>query len=63
MDLQNREKRNKKQIFIDIMHGKEVEDDAKMNYNHVSKFISQEQCVTFHPPYINFVLRIYVRRK
>ena len=27
-------KRVKKQIFINIMHGIEVEDDAKMNYNH-----------------------------
>ena len=32
-------KRVKKPIFIDIMHGIEVEDDAKMNYNQTSKHI------------------------
>ena len=31
----NREKKGKKSIFIDIMHGIEVEDDAKMNYNQL----------------------------
>jgi len=36
----NREKKIKKQIFIDIMHGMDVEKYAKMNDNHLASFIS-----------------------
>jgi len=30
----NREKKGKKPVFINKMHGIKVEDDANMNYNH-----------------------------